>query len=220
MKHASGLLALTFALGALASSPAISAPASSFDTGAEGWQVVDFSCCNTYVAPVDVFAPVWQAGGYIEFTDPSSGSFYFSAPTGFLGDLGAYAGGSLRFTQQVAAPDGFGAWRDDPDVVIVSGGRALVWRGDANPGSSWTPQQVTLSASGWHFDSLGGATLSETAFASALGSVSALYIRGEYVNGVVEKTGLDAVQISAVPEPATALMMLAGLGVLATRRRR
>jgi hypothetical protein len=147
-------------------------------------------------------------------------SFYFAAPTSFLGNLSAYAGGALRYTQQVTAPDGFGAWRDDPDVVIVSGGRALVWRGDANPGSSWTPQQVTLSASGWHFDSLGGAAVSDSGFASALGSVSALYIRGEYVSGVVEKTGLDAVQISAVPEPATALMMLAGLGVIAARRRR
>ncbi|RTL00798.1 MAG: PEP-CTERM sorting domain-containing protein, partial [Neisseriaceae bacterium] len=48
----------------------------------------------------------------------------------------------------------------------------------------------------------------------------ALYVRGEYINGINETTGLDNVALNPVPEPETWAMLLAGLGVVAWARRR
>lgn len=212
------LCTLLPACTALAAAHATAAPAASFDAGAQGWSVVDFNCCGQYTVPAAGYTPDWSAaggaaGGFISFADPSGGSFYFAASSGFTGDLSAYLSGTLSFARKVSTPAGSVQWRDDPDVVIVSGGQAYVWRGADNPGADWTAEQVTLAAPGWSLGALGGAAVSDAAFAAALGSVSALYIRGETINGVVETTALDSVQITPVPEPATALMLLAGLAL-------
>lgn len=198
----------------------------SFDVDGEGWQIVDFLSPNQYLLPGATYSANFQGsggdpGGYVDFADPSSGSFYFAADANFRGDLSAFLGGKLNYSQKVASPSN-SQWRDDPDVVIVSGGEALVYQNAANPASDWTSFSVGLSSNGWHKGNLSGAAVSDAEFQSALGSVSALYLRGEYINGVVETTGLDAVYLSpaAVPEPETYAMLLAGLGVVALARRR
>jgi hypothetical protein len=92
----------------------------------------------------------WCRRGYIEFADPSPRSFFFEAPSYFLGDLSAYLGGSLRYSQKVSpiTPE----WRDDPDVVIVGGGLTLVFQNSNSPArtglsirSAW---RVRVGASG------------------------------------------------------------------------
>lgn len=203
-------------------------PAATFNGDAEGWVVVDFpSTSSQYISPSkDQFDPVHFAsggvnGGYISFLDLSNDSFFFSAPARFVGDWSDYFGGQLHYAQKVTAPAGFGAWRGDPDVVLVSNGRALVFQHPDNPGSDWTPFTVALNGNGWHYDVPGGAPVSASDFQQALGNVSALYLRGEYIAGVVETTGLDNVAITPVPEPESYAMLLAGLGLVgvATRRR-
>lgn len=221
--------ALLMLAGAAAQAATPLPPAATFNADAEGWVVVDFpSSSAQYISPgkdelePNHFAGGGANGGYIGFPDPSSDSFFFSAPAGFVGDWSDYFGGRLRYTQKVTAPAGFGAWRGDPDVVLVSNGRALLFQHPDNPGSGWTSFSAALNGTGWHYDLPGGAPVSAADFRQALGNVSALYLRGEYIAGVVETTALDNVAITPVPEPETYAMLLAGLGLvgLAVRRHR
>ncbi|MFO1385974.1 MAG: laminin B domain-containing protein [Chitinivorax sp.] len=209
---------------ALSMPVAQAAVSTQFDTTSEGWQVVDFNNPNLSLTPQASYTPNWlasggAAGAYIDFHDPSSGSFYFSASTAYLGDLSSYFGGRLSYAQQVFAGGG-SEWRDNPDLILIGNGQAYVYQHATNPGSSWQQFAVTLDGAGWHRGTLSGATVGASEFQTALGSVSALYVRGEYINGVFETTGLDNVALNPVPEPETWAMLIAGLGVVAWARRR
>src|SRR6185503_17758025 len=134
---------------------------STFDAGDEGWRIVDLTLPADPITPPGApVAPVFQAtggnpGGFIEFTDPSDASFYFQAPAAYLGDQSAAYGTFFSF-EQFSTPT-TPAWRDDPDVILVGGGQALVYQGSANPGATFTPFIVTLAQTGWHKTNLGGA---------------------------------------------------------------
>ncbi len=194
---------------------AAAAPSSSFDSGTEGWSVVDL---NPPYDGVGTAYAVLHQDGHIVFADPSVQSFFFEAPSAFLGDLSSWFGGTLSYRQKVtpATPE----WRDDPDVVIVGGGLTLVFQNVANPGVDWTDYSVVLGGTGWRVDSLTGAAATSLQMQAALGGVERLRIRGEYVSGVIETTALDDVSISAVPEPASWAMLMSGLGLLAGLARR
>jgi hypothetical protein len=215
--------AATLIGAALAVPSAQAAIGSTFAADAEGWSVVDIVWgAGDYLAPGTVTAPIHadggNPGGHIRAADPSDQSFFFQAPGAFLGDLESYYGGTLTFDQQVspATPE----WRDDPDVVLGGGGVQLLYRGSANPGSDWTSFSVHLTAAEWRVGSLTGVAPTEAEFRGVLAALSVLRIRGEYVTGVIETTGLDNVQLTAVPEPETWGMLLAGLGGLAWQVRR
>ncbi len=188
---------------------ALADPSSTFDNGAEGWSVVDLN--PPYDSTGTPYSAVHESG-YIRFTDPSSQSFFFEAPSAFLGNLSSYFGGTLRYSQRLTptTPE----WRDDPDVVLVGGGLTLVFQNAANPGADWTDYAVSLTAPGWHVGSLSGAAASAAQLQGVLGAVDHLRIRGEYISGVVETTALDNVSISAVPEPEAWALMLSGIGFL------
>lgn len=209
------------ALAAALAQPSMAqaAPASHFDTDAEGWTVQDL--LPPYTEPGISLTVSWQ-DGHIGLTDPSEGNFYFEAPAAFLGDLSAYYGGSLHYEQTLNTPQGE-AWRTDADVMIYGAGLILFYQGSANPSSDWTAYDVTLSEAGWHVGSFDSPTLATQAqFRSVLADLTHLRIRGEYIAGVFETTTLDNVRISAVPEADQWLLLLAGLGLLAlaaTRRR-
>lgn len=213
------LSAIVIAVSLASSATAQAARSANFDSGNDGWSVVDFLTAGQYTAPTTSYLPNHlasggQSGGYIDFTDPSDGSFFFSAPGSFLGNLSAYYGGTLSYAQKVSVAPGFSQWRDDPDVVMVVNNQAYVYQSAANPGSDWTQYAVHFTETGWHKGSLSGALVSQSEFQSALPNITALYLRGEYIAGVVETTGLDNVSIAAVPEPESYAMMLAGIGLL------
>ena len=172
-------------------------PSSHFDDGTQGWLVVDLDPDLNGVGRPR--AAVLQEVG-IELIDPSSRSFFFEGSSCFIGDLSAYFGGSLRYSQRVSpiTPE----WREDPEVVIAGGGRS----------DTRVPEREQVRAesglairSAWRIrrriGSLGGAEATPLQFRTAPGGIERLRIRGEYINGVFETTSLDNVSISAVPEP-------------------
>ena len=213
----SSLIALALlTLGATQAAQA--APSSTFDAGNDGWTVSDTN------PPFDSFGGSFtpdydEAGQFIRYTDPSSMSFFFEAPDSFLGDLSAYYGGVLRYSQtlSVQTPQ----WRDDPDLVLVNGsGLVLVYQNPNQPGTGWTDYAVSLSAGSWRVGALDGSFATGAQMQAVLGDLQRLRIRGEYISGVVETTALDNVSISAVPEPASWAFMLAAAGVLSDALRR
>lgn len=193
-----------------------------FDSDAAGWTSVDlqFGAYTGAGNPVVLeYLPAGgNPGGYIQAADPSDQSYFFQAPAAFLGNLSAYAGGSLSFDTFYTPHDN--EWRGDPDIVLSNGTTTLFYLGATNPGADWTHVSVTLAAgSGWTVGSFNGSAASAADFAAVLPAVSLLRIRAEYYAGVAETTGLDNVVLSAVPEPGTWAMLLAGLGMLGLRRR-
>jgi hypothetical protein len=182
---------------------------STFDSGAEGWTAVD---------PTGDYTSTWQSsggnpGGYLlgSESDPLGGTGYFIAPSNWLGDLSAYAGGTLSYDLKVIeGTDYF----NDADVIISGGGSSASWTPDINPvGDGWFTFQVQLTQANFTGGNL----------ASILSNVSEIQLRGEFISGA-EEEGFDNVRLAAsgVPEPSTWAMMLlgfAGLGFAGYRRR-
>jgi hypothetical protein len=179
---------------------------STFASGDEGWQAID---------PTGDYTSSWQStggnpGGYllgIE-TSPRGGDGYFTAPASWLGNWSAYAGGTIGYDLKVISGTAT-FW--DPDVIIASGATSVSWSSPVsfNPvGKGWVHFEVPLDSANFGSD-----------LASVLGNVTSLKIRGEWINGT-EQEGFDNVSVTAVPEPETWAMLLAGLGLLGFAARR
>ena len=207
----SAALAAAFALSiAQASADMIS---STFDTGAEGWSALD-QTGHDYTAS-------WQStggnpGGFLQGTENIAlgGTGYFIAPSKFLGNLSAFAGGTLTYNLKVIQGS---AYFSDVDVIISSAANSVSWTSNINPvGDGWVTFQVQLNQANF------GSNL-----ASILPNVTEFQIRGEFINGA-EEEGLDNVLLStpAVPGPIAGaglpglILACGGLLALARRRRR
>jgi Laminin B (Domain IV)/PEP-CTERM motif len=185
----------------------LAASAASFDTGDEGWTTVDGG------------NQTWQAtggngGGWLQVVDADDRDFRLLAPASWLGNWSAYAGGTLSFDAKNInhdTPD----WAPFGEVVITgSAGSAtldMVPAGNPPADGQWHRYSVVLApAAGW----------SGTPLATVLADVTSLSIKGEFHAGVTETVGIDNIQVAAVPEPQSALLLAAGLGLLAGLRRR
>lgn len=144
------------------------------------------------------------------------GVTYFVAPGAFLGNQAGAFGTNLTFDLQQVYPGAANPF-DDDDVVLTGGGLTLVYDTAVNPpNGAWASYAVPLSGGGWRVGSSTGALATDQQIQAVLSNLSSLLIRAEYQTGA--DTGyLD--NVSLVPEPAPALMLLAGFGVLAGVRR-
>jgi len=192
---------LLAALIATCSALPLAAAAASFNTDAEGWTTTNGG------------DQVWVAsggnsGGWLRVTDSSTDDFLLNAPAAWLGNWSVYAGGTLSFDAKNVngdAPD----WAPFGEVTLTGTTGPVVFdlvaAGNPPADGQWHHYSVVLPAS---------------LTAAALANVTSLTIKGEFHNGVTEVVGFDNIEISAVPEPTQAALMLGGLGLLAAALRR
>ncbi|MFT7594457.1 MAG: hypothetical protein ACI8R4_001778 [Paracoccaceae bacterium] len=140
--------------------------------------------------------------GSIRGVEGGTGVWYYVAPDAYLGNRGAFYGGSLSFDlRQDITTSQF----DDNDVVLTGGGLTLALDVGANPGTDWTSYSVNLSlGGGWKIGSINGRVATEDEIRNVLGDLQSLEIRGEYVNGTTgDASNLDNVAMLKTPATPT-----------------
>jgi hypothetical protein len=186
----------------------LAAAAAGFDSGDEGWTTTAGG------------AQLWVAtggngGGWLRVTDTSNEDFVLNAPASWQGNWTGLLGGTLYFDAlnvNNESPD----WAPFGEVVITGAAGSvtldIVAANNPPADGQWHRYSVLLAPSaGWS----GTAPL-----ASVLANVTGLTLKGEFHAGVTEIVGMDNIQVTAVPEPASAALLLGGLGLLAAMRRK
>jgi hypothetical protein len=181
---------------------------SSFNSGTEGWIGLD--------PATDDWTANWQStggnpDGYLRGseTSPQGGTGYYIAPSSWGGDWTSYIGGTLSYDLKVFSGTSYYAVTDG-DIRIYSGSSYAYWNSPVSLYSAtWANHQVGLNA----------ANFAGADFNTVMSSVTALWIRGELITGS-EAEGLDNVNLRAVPEPSTLIVLLGGLGIAFLWRRR
>ncbi len=184
-----------------------------FDTGYEGWSVIDGGTSLHQSAG-------GNPGGFIQITDATSDDFTMQAPTSALGDFSSYLGGTLIFDAKSLSND-TSDWAGFGTVSFYNGSNRVSF--DAVPATAgflpfdgqWYSFAVALTTA--HFGS---------DLPSVFSHVTDWRIDVEPHFGISETVGVDNIRliggpVSAVPEPGNWALMLAGvfaLGYVGRRR--
>lgn len=203
------------ALSAFASLPAAALTiASTFDTDAEGWTG------NPGEGAVAWVAAGGNPGGHIRVTDIGVGGVPFGsgafAGPAFLGDLSAYDGGTLSIDMATFAGGGgtFGSF----GALQLSGAGDVAIHDlavSAPPFNTWQTFTAPLTAAAWG--------KSQAEWDAILGNVTSIGVPTDAFDGG-DTIGIDNFSVTSpaevIPLPATAWLMVAGVGGLAWMRRR
>lgn len=177
-----GLLVTTLANGATPIAK------STFDTDDEGWTIG----CDLHYSPTG-----GNPGGYIYGIDIGCGTWYFSAPLKFLGDVSAAYNQKLTFDlKQVLLGDQI---KTTKDVILIGAGITLVFDTPYNPGVYWTAYSIPLNESAGWINAATGEPPTREEMMMVLSSLDSLQIRGEYsYNDYGDTTGLDNVVLNGI----------------------
>lgn len=197
---------------------------STFDSDLDGWQVVNLDN-STPPALAETWVPTYNPtggnpGGYISSQDVGNWTFYFSAPSKFLGDRSSAYGGCVYF----GAKDNGGTRSPGPELVLTGGGNTLLYFGDLDATDQWSTFAIPLSAGpNWYINGsipAPGSLASEAEIRQVLSSLDGLYIYGDWTV-FTDNSGLDNVQLAEVPEPIgmTVLALFVGTGTLLRKLR-
>lgn len=191
-------MTLILALCFVSSACGPSVPSSLFEGDDEGWVIAGNG---------DSTRPTFQAtggnggSGNICATDAVGNDiFYFVAPPKFLGNASVAYGKSLTFDLKISSQ--FMLLRTGRDVVLNGGGLALVQKFKDVPGRDWTPRSFTLDdKAGWIVESStsSGDPATEEEVRAVLRNLTALRLRGEFVDAPNDTTCLDNVYFGTTP---------------------
>jgi gliding motility-associated-like protein len=167
---------------------------SNFNTDKEGWTIIDDA--GSVLQP-DYNISGGNLGGFISSMDVGAANktWYFSAPSKFLGNKSWFYGQNLKFELKQNRTD---QQFNDNDIILVGSNIILSFKTAYNPGLNWTAYTVKLDeTANWRvpLNVLGltrKATQAEVK--TVLCNVSRLWIRGEYATGA-DEGGLDNVVI-------------------------
>jgi hypothetical protein len=152
---------------------------SGFDASADGWTITGDAQASS-VAP-DYSGVGGNPDGLISAVDDvTGGTWYFTAPSKYLGDATRFYGSDLKFdlkVTEITSP--FAA----PDVLLVGGGITAAYDCTPDPGTDWTTFTVPLSESGWTLTDLDGPALTAEQFQAVLADLTSFRIRGEFNTG-------------------------------------
>lgn len=167
---------------------------STFDSDDEGWIIYDIATTAWETNPTytpDYISSGGNPGGYISEDDPSTNSFFFSAPATFLGDMEFAYQGTLSFDWCATGWEGGPILDSSRDVVLI--GADLAIRFDTPPPTeTWSTQTVVLGVeAGWV--KWNGGTLTEAEMRSVLASLDYLLIRGDHITSGPDTGRLDNV---------------------------
>ena len=181
---------------------------SSFDTNSEDWTAANAAVFEW--RDTDGNPP-----GQLYIDNNEGGLAYIFAPAKFRGDLTAYIGGTVAFDGKLLGTGGsfYNNTNFDYGSIRISNGATTATLdlapGGAVPGTSaWQNFSAPLTAAAW------GKT--DQQFADLLANVTELRIGVEGLFGN-EIQGIDNVQISAVPGPPAAVLLVTGVLGLAWR---
>jgi MYXO-CTERM domain-containing protein len=200
------------AAGICGVAPAVTLVRSDFGVDAEGWNAFNGVDAREWVSSGG------RPGGYIAATDGGADMIWaFQAPESWLGDRSAAIGGRLDWwlkTDTLLAPMAV----PYADLKLGGGGVVLAIDAGADPGRTWTGYSVRFVPGAWRLGDYDGPLASAADIATVLTNLEFLHIRGEY-SGLRDTGSLDSVVMTTVPELPTAPLVLAGLALLAMRRR-
>lgn len=194
-----------------------------FDAGnADGWRVIVVPGSTNWSSITSNLPAAYTAGGgadgggasdgYIWATD-GSGDNAFGFEKTVAGGFGSYNGGTLNFSLQCDGND----WTGDRTVALVGNGKTILANFSTSPGPTWTPISIGLTPGNFSYDSTSGSGVVAD-FPAILANLTSIRISAEYQSsgpsGPFEKTGLDRVSFSTIPEPATTAALFGAAALL------
>ncbi len=152
---------------------------SNFDNNHEGWVGVELPF-GTVVPPYTVLntaVPEWMSTGgnptgFIQNSVNIHSTFYWSAPSKFLGDVAHAYGQSLSF--DLFDTEAAGTF-DVEDIIRIGESRIVVFDLSTDPGPEWASFSVSLDETGWRSNNLSGPAATQADMLAVLGDLRSLY---------------------------------------------
>lgn len=171
---------------------------STFDVEPDAWTVIDESTGEVYLP--EYLDEGGNPDGHATATSaPAQGTWYWSAPDEYLGNVSAHHGSVLSFDlKQNRTEEQYGT----SDVLLHGEEVTIVWHFDgasSHPGTDWTSFEVPIDdGEGWVRQD-DGEPVTADELDGILTSLTGLWIRGEYAFAP-NRGGLDNVRLGPVED--------------------